>query len=460
MLCFRKITALLMACVCFFAVTPIPEAAALTIQEEKELAEEFLQTVRKRYKIIEDPAVANYIQKIGDRIVAKLPPQAFDYHFYVIEQDAYNAFAGPAGNIFVHSGLFEALDHEGELAALLAHEIAHSSCRHIAKMIEDSKKTNIGTLAGLVAGILIGLGGASSVGSAVAIGSMAAGQSAQLAYTREKEMQADQIGRHYLQAAGYNLHSMLSLLKTIRRQEWFSTEQIPTYLRTHPATEERLTYLASTLSDQPAPPPKDSYGFQRARARLLALYGNPEKALVEFRKKVSTRPGDPMAHYGYGLALERNGNPKAAVKQLRIAHSAHPNDPYITEDLGLVHFLNGNYEKSLEILQQTARYPETGRVGRLYLGRAQLELGKTEAALKTFEQLVKAYPDYRQGLYFLGKSYAKVNDQGNAHYYMGLYHMKRRDREPAVHHFEEALKHLDDKEKIKKINEILKDPKA
>ena len=167
-----------------------------------------------------------------------------------------------------------------------------------------------------------------------------------------------------------------------------------------------------------------------------------------------------MAHYGYGLALERNGNPKAAVKQLQIAHSAHPNDPYITEDLGLVHFLNGNYEKSLEILQQTARYPETGRVGRLYLGRAQLELGKTEAALETFKQLVSAYPDYRQGLYFLGKSYAEVNDPGNAHYYMGLYHMKHDDREPAVHHFKEALKHLNDKEKRKKINELLKNPKA
>ena len=456
----RKIIALWMACVCLFATTPIPEASALTVQEEKELAEEFLQTVRKRYKIIEDPAIANYIQKIGDRIVAKLPPQPFDYHFYVIEQDAYNAFAGPAGNIFVHSGLFEALAHEGELAALLAHEIAHSSCRHIAKMIEDSKKTNIGTLAGLVAGILIGLGGASSVGSAVAIGSMAAGQSAQLAYTREKEMQADQIGRHYLQAAGYNLHSMLSLLRTIRRQEWFSTEQIPTYLRTHPATEERLTYLASTLSDQPAPPPKATFDFQRARARLMALYGNPERALLEFREKINSRPQDPMAHYGYGLALERTGNPEAAVRHLRIAHAAYPRDPYMAEDLGLMHFLNGNYEKSLGLLKQSARYPETGRVGRLYLGRAQLELGKTEAAVETFKQLVKAYPDYRQGLYFLGKSYAEVNDPGNAHYYMGLYHMKRRDRGPAVHHFEEALKHLSDKEKIKKIKELLKNPRA
>jgi len=176
-------------------------AQALTIKAENELADEFLKAVFLQYEIIKDPVINNYINKVGQKIVAKMTPQPFSYKFYMVHQDVYNAFAGPAGNIFIFSGLFEALESEDELAALLSHEIAHVSCRHISEMITQNKKTSMATMAGVVAGILVGLGGASAIGSALTIGSMAAGQSVALAYSREHEMQADQIGQTYLKAA-------------------------------------------------------------------------------------------------------------------------------------------------------------------------------------------------------------------------------------------------------------------
>ncbi|MDZ7833558.1 MAG: M48 family metalloprotease [Desulfobacterales bacterium] len=455
MIKFRQPIAIGIAIAFFITVSMPAGVSAITVQEENELAREFLQAVNQQYKIIKDPAIADYINKIGRRVVAELPQQPFTYHFYVIEQDTYNAFAGPAGHIFVFSGLFEALDHEGELAALLAHEIAHASCRHISEMIESSKKTSLGTLAGVVAGILVGLGGASAVGSAITIGSMAAGESAALAYTREKEMQADQIGREYLQKAGYDLHSMLSLLKTIRSQEWFGTDQIPTYLRTHPATEDRLTYLNNTLSNKPAPPPKNTYEFKRARIRVSALYGNPRESLRQFQHSVKTQPEDPMAHYGYGLALERNGNPRAAAEHLETAYHAYASDPYMTEDLGRVYFLNGDYEKALEFLKKAAQEVKNGPDSRLYLGRTQLAMGRTEAATDTFSRLADAHPDYLPALYYLGKSYSEQDDPGNAHYYLGLYHMGKKDPKNAAFHFKQALKTITDPEKVKKIKGLL-----
>jgi len=453
---FCKITALAMVFLYFCCASGIPAASALTIQEEQELGREFLQTMRKRYTIIEDPAVEQYINRLGRRIVAELPPQPFEYKFYVIKQDAYNAFAGPAAHIFVYSGLFEALSSEGELAALLSHEIAHVSCRHISKMIEASKKTNIATLAGLIAGMLIGLGGASSVGSAAAIGSMAAGQSAVLAYTRENEMQADQFGRQYLQQAGYNLHSMLALLKTVRSREWYGTKQVPTYLRTHPATKDRLTYLSTELSDQSAPPPKTSRAFERARIRLQALYGDTEQALQHFQAKVREQPENPMAHYGYGLALERSGSPEAAAEHLQTARAAYPEDPYMTEDMGRIHFFTGELEKALDMLRKSTEKPENGPEGWYYLGRTQLALKRPDAARKTFSRLVEMYPDYLPGLYFLGKSYAEQNDPGNAHYHLGLYHLGRQDPEVAAYHLEKALEYLEEEQKKEKARQLLK----
>ncbi len=453
----KKITALFLAFSLFFSFSLPGASSAITIQEEKELAQEFLAAIHRRYKIIKDPAVHDYINTVGRRIVKELPPQPFTYKFYVIEQDTYNAFAGPGCNIFVFSGLFEALSHEGELAALLAHEIAHASCRHISEMIESSKKRSILSLAGMVAGILVGIGGASEAGSALAMGTMAAGESLALAYTREKEMQADQIGRLYLQKAGYDLHSMLSLLKTIHSQEWFGKDQIPTYLRTHPATEDRLIYLSTTLSGKPPPAPEDSHPFDRARIRLSALHSKPQRAAENFSQALETRPGDPMLHYGYGLALARTGEPEKAVSHLNKAAEAFPNDPFIEEDLGRAYFLNSSYKKAQEILRNSAENPETGPEGKFYLGRSQLALGQTRAAAETFKGLVEEYPDYLPALYFLGKSYSMQNDPGNAHYHLGLYHMGKHDDQNAAFHFRQALKKISDREKIKKINELMKE---
>ena len=111
------------------------------------------------------------MNKIGNRILSVLPQQPFNYHFYVIKEDVYNAFATPAGHIFVYTGLLDAMDEEEELAGILGHEIAHVYCRHISQKIERSKKIGIATLAGIAAGILLGVGGAGEAANAVTMGS-------------------------------------------------------------------------------------------------------------------------------------------------------------------------------------------------------------------------------------------------------------------------------------------------
>ncbi|MFW6335163.1 MAG: M48 family metalloprotease, partial [Desulfosalsimonas sp.] len=124
-----KITALVLT-LSMVLLPPAGSWAQMSVKDEKELAEEFLETVHRHFTVIEDPVIHNYINELGGRIVNALPPQPFEYKFHVIKQDSINAFAGPAGNIFVFSGLIEALDTESELAGILAHEIAHVSARH------------------------------------------------------------------------------------------------------------------------------------------------------------------------------------------------------------------------------------------------------------------------------------------------------------------------------------------
>ncbi|MGD9277375.1 MAG: M48 family metalloprotease, partial [Desulfobacterales bacterium] len=158
------------------------------------MSREVMKVIMKHYELINDPLIANYINQMGQKIVSALPPQPFNYHFYVIKNDEYNAFATPAGHVFINSGLLEAMENEEELAGILSHEIAHVVCRHISQKIERAQKIGIATLAGVAAGILLGVGGSMAAANALTIGSTAAGQSLELSYSREDEFQADQIG--------------------------------------------------------------------------------------------------------------------------------------------------------------------------------------------------------------------------------------------------------------------------
>lgn len=436
-------------------VAPPPPAAALTVKEEKEMADEFLNTVFEYYDVIEDPMINDYIRELGKKLTRSVPPQALDFHFYVIREDKFNAFAGPGGHIFVFSGLIEAMENENELAAILTHEMAHVSARHISDMIEKSKKTSMTTLAGVIAGILIGLGGASAAGSALTIGSVAAGQTMTLAYSRENEMQADRLGRKYLTGAGYDLYGLLSVLKKIRAREWFGEKQIPTYMKTHPATTDRLIRIENTLEEKRRHEVQNSYAFERVRARIMALYGTDSDTLSRLEEMAENAPENPAAQYGYGLGLAERGKPEAAISQLETASALRPDDAYIAIALGRAHFLAGHYDKAAEIFTHIQNLKQYGPEGMLHLGRVEMARGHFKAAAAIFADLLAAHPDHEDAFYFLGRNFGEMGQLGNAHYYLGRYYRSQNDWSNARFHFNRALQHTDSAEQKTKIEKKL-----
>ncbi|MCK4467234.1 MAG: M48 family metalloprotease [Desulfobacterales bacterium] len=440
----------------------IPDQAfSITVKQEEELSREFMKYVLKHVELIEDPLIVNYVNNVGKRIISALPPQPFTYHFYIIKDNVYNAFASPAGHIFINSGLFEAMDNEEELAGILGHEIAHVVCRHISQKIERSKKIGLGTLAGIAAGIFLGTGGAVTAAGAVTIGSMAAGQSIALAYSREDEMQADQLGLKHLTKAGYSGFGLLSVLKKIRSRQWFSSDQIPTYLTTHPAIEDRIAYISSWLEDNTKPksltPSKACYDFVIAHTRLVAMYGDERTALRKFQIYIDKHPENPMAHYGYALILARTGNRKHAAIHLKAALEKKAFDPNILRDLGRIYFLDGKYPEALNSLKGAAGMAPDDPETLFFIGRTQIELGKLNEAVSTFEKLIAKNPDYTLALYFLGNVYGKLGKFEDAHYFLGIYYKNKQDYKNALFHLNRALKTIIDPGKRSKIEELLKE---
>ena len=436
-------------------------ASGITPKQEEELSREFIKVALKHFQFIEDVLLVDYVNQVGHNIVSVLPPQPFSYRFYIIKADVYNAFAIPAGHIFINSGLLAAMENEDELAGILAHEIAHVVSRHISDKIKRSKKIAAATIAGLVAGVFLGVGGSTEAAQAVTSGALAAGQSMSLAYSREDERQADQLGLRYLAKAGYSGRGLLSMMKKIRSKQWYDSTQFPDYLSTHPGSEERMGVIDSWLeqnSGKPvSAPPKKTYAFTRAHTRLVAQYGDEDSAFQRFKMEVEKNPEDPMAHYGYGLILARKGSLDLAVKQLQKALEKRAFDPFILNDLGRVYFLSGQYQEAARSLEGTVSLAPDNYEALFLLGRTQVELGEFKAARASFEHLMAVRPKYPRASYFLGKTYGRLGQLDQAHYFLGIYYKERGDRKNALFHLKRALTLMNDPRKKEQIETMLRE---
>jgi predicted Zn-dependent protease len=415
--------------------------------------------------MIDDPTIVGYVENIGKKILATMPAQPFEYHFYVIKEESYNAFAIPAGHIFIHSGLLAVMESEDELAGILGHEIAHVVNRHISKRIERSKKIDLVTLAGMVAGVFIGATtGNSAAAQTLTIGSAAAGQTATLAYSREDEAQSDQLGLKYIQAAGYDPRGLITVLQKIRSKQWFGSSQIPTYMMTHPALEDRIIWIDSwsKLNQNNRPPrqpqaAKPAIPFQRINVRLKAMYGDPNEVLQEFQNALQKSPKNGDLLYGYGLTLARMGKRSEAVEIIKKAQSQSALDPFILTDLGRIYFADGRYQEAYSTLEGALSIPADNPAGLYYFGRTQMELNKLGAAIETFLKLIKKNPDYKQAYYSLGDAYGRNRDMANAHYYLGLHAVQTGDYRNAHFHLAKARRLLKDPAKLEAIDKALEE---
>jgi predicted Zn-dependent protease len=436
-----------------------PAVFSITIKEEEEMSRKMMAMIYQHFDVIDDPVIVPYVNKIGQRVLASLPQQPFKYQFHVINDDIYNAFATPAGHIFVYTGLLNAMQEEEELAGIMGHEIAHVYSRHISQKIERSKKISMATLAGVAAGVLMGLGGAGEAAGAVTMGSMAAGQTAELAYSRENEMQADQLGVEFLAKAKYNAGGLLEILKKIRSKSWFGSDQVPTYLMTHPAVEDRIAFITSWIESyneksKPIPLVKPD-AFTRVHTRVETRYVEEQVALSSLESEVERNPEDPLAHYRYGLVLARVGKRQQAISEMRIALTKRAFDPYILKDLGWVYFLDGKYEQALKTLETACTMISDDPECLFYLGRTQLELGNLAEASDYLYRLTREYSQFTEGYYFLGQCLGKQQQLGEAHYYLGVFYLRSMDRKNAMIQLQQALKHIQDDKKREQIQDWL-----
>jgi predicted Zn-dependent protease len=274
-----------------------------SLQREVTLGKRLAQQVEQGARFVNDPAIVNYINKVGQNLVrnsdARVP-----FTFKVIDSDAVNAFSLPGGFVFVNSGLILQASDEAELAGVLGHEIAHVNARHGTK---QATKSDIAQMAMIPISILLPYGWA---GYGIYQGLNFGIPMAFLHFSRKDEEQADYLGIQYMWKAGYDPNAYVSFFEKIAAEDRRHPETIPKVFETHPPTPERIALAQKEIAT--ILPCRSEYIVDTSRFE----YVKRQLELYENGRRLHKKRNGPVLH-------QKTGNDKGPVLKRR-----NPNDPH------------------------------------------------------------------------------------------------------------------------------------
>jgi predicted Zn-dependent protease len=236
-----------------------------SIESEIRMGKEYAQQVEASVKLIQDPVITEYVNRVGQNLVRNSDAQV-PFTIKVIDSDEINAMALPGGFFYVNSGLILAADEEAELAGVMAHEIAHVAARHITRQMTRGNWANIGTIPLIFVGGGIGY----AVRSAAGIGL----PMTFVTFQRGFEAEADYLGLQYMYKTGYDPQAFISFFEKVQAQEKKKPGTLAKAFSTHPQTPDRISKSQEEIAK--ILPARAEYTvttseFDQVKARLAAL---------------------------------------------------------------------------------------------------------------------------------------------------------------------------------------------
>ena len=202
-----------------------------SLEKEIAMGKQLAQEVERQAKIIDDPIIAEYVNRVGQNLVrnsdAKVP-----FTIKVVDSEEINAFALPGGFFFVNSGILLNADNEAEMAGVMAHEIAHVAARH------GTRQASRGELAQIMTIPLWMLGG--WTGYAIRQGMSIAIPMGFLQFTKGFEKEADYLGLQYMYKAGYDPTAFVDFFEKIQTLEKKKPGTMSKVFSSHPPTDDRI----------------------------------------------------------------------------------------------------------------------------------------------------------------------------------------------------------------------------
>jgi squalene-associated FAD-dependent desaturase len=351
-------------------------------RSEQIMGDMIMQNIYGSEFMVADPVVNEYLQSLANRFVSTAHLSQRNLNFFGVNTPELNAFAFFGEHVAVHSGLILAVDNENELAAVLAHETAHITQRHLARMLELNRRMMPLTAAELLAAVALGSFGSPEAGFHLATAALAGHLQQMIHFTREHEKEADRVGIALLVKAHFDPRAMASVFEKMRQHSHYDNMP-PEYLLTHPIFDSRIADAENRAAFFAPHFVPDSLEFHLVRAHLeVAKPENMNKKIRRLQEKILKTTGNARtsAEYAYALALSYHLKAAEAIPLIKNLMIASPEEWIL--QYGLI------------VAEQNA--------------------GKATDALNNNEKLFKKYPHNKAILLQQAELFLKVNQPNKA----------------------------------------------
>jgi beta-barrel assembly-enhancing protease len=418
--------------------------AVISPAQERKLGEDLMRQSRRTLAFMNDPEISEYIQSLGQRLVANSDNPQQDFRFFVINNSTINAFALPGGFIGVHSGLILAAQNEAELASVMAHETAHITQRHIPRLIAESQRTTLPAMAAILAGILLASSGHQGGEAAIALTSATVAQKG-INYTRTFEEEADRIGMQILAQTGFDPQAMPAFFEQMQNLNRINDTNLPEFLRTHPVTTNRIADSRSRAEKFKVRQTPDSADFQHVRAKIRALApGNVDEIARGFKENLAQGKylNAEAERYGYVVSLLRARQiPTARVEVQKLVAKLPNKISY--------RILEAETEMAAEKYPQAlanyadiyAKAPTSAPLTHYYVS-ALLKTGKHRQAKDLLKTALQRRPDDTELYRMLAQAAGGIGDNYEAHKAQGEHYYLNGNPRAAIEQFQLAGRYV------------------
>jgi predicted Zn-dependent protease len=392
----------------FLISTLLLSSAVLSTQatpfSDQEAGKTFFNMVQQQLPLASDAIINDYIQTLGYRLVSHSDAPTHPFHFFVIQQDVINAFAGPGGYVGVFGGLINTTQTESELASVMAHEIAHVTQDHLQRGEDKTKNLTLPALAAMVAAIATG-NGAIAAGGISSI--TAGGIQYQINNTRIFEEEADSMGIQTLARAGFNPYAMANFFKRLLEQSRYDSAP-PPMLLDHPVTQERIALAeerAKRLATKKDYPSSTRYYLAKARMQYF-LAKDAKNFLSQTTTSYQKNPSDVYQKYLLALAKFKNRQYESSNTLVKELMQSDPNEVIYPYSLAQANFLQKKYSEAKQYIQQAYALDNDYYPTVTFYGLILLRDHHPKDAVKLLEQYQVTFADSPDFWVLLSKAYA------------------------------------------------------
>ena len=416
--------------------------ALMTPKRERDLGKAFMRSVRRSQKVMDDPLLTDYLQHLGQRLVEASESGASGFNFVLIDSPQINAFAGPGGHIGVYTGLLLTTETESELAAVLAHEIAHVTQQHLLRTWESSSQMGIPSAAILLAAIVLGATVGGDAAAAAAAGGQAALIQRQINFTRANEQEADRVGIEILARAGHETRAMPTFFDRMGKANRVYASKLPEYLMTHPVTNSRIADAMGRAEQHPYRQNADNLRYHLARADLVQRrFDRPEDAIRELELMIEDGRfrNATAAHYAVARAQIRAQRLDEADATLAHLLRDHPDTVEFIVTKAEAETARGERAAALRRLEAAlARRPASYALNVAYAETA-LAQGEPAKALEQLQRYIAFRPDEPRLFRLLALAAGESGRTALGHEHMAEYYYLIGDLERAIVQLDIAL---------------------